>query len=495
MVAVAVLIQQRTAMRRQRQQHRLLLHLVTSLTRTVAITHVLHVITCAHAFAYPNRYLPVPSLRRKDVAGVWRITFGNATSTTSSNGSNSELEDEQEPQQQRRHAEQEVEKEDLTREEEEEEVLLKLNQDGTYSQYGADEFASNPIERREGQMQKWLEREEYRRSDQHGDSEGIGIGKAPTDENDIRDASTTPNSAAPSSRTRPRLRGSWDIVEQNMLLLASDRRLDHDDTLLSGRVVNDTDAYTLSVPEGQISAGRFMYPRSHPSFFEQPMYDPNPEGTFELRRILAFRDALSDEYGGNDNNKVVRYRKRDFYGKKFLLTVSPIPTKQRRGRGTLGDDIDFSSLPFDVRVMPIEFFANNTFTAIGTNKILRGRYGTTGEEKEQLWFSVSLFGSGRSVKGSVYSEGLGLGQDDKRTYHGEISEERTLCTEINDDELLQTDASVCDTGTARSKGRLSVQGSVLYGTDFDEGARPHPVAVFVMREVKGDADGESDDGT
>mmetsp|Transcript_20075 Transcript_20075/g.43798 ORF Transcript_20075/g.43798 Transcript_20075/m.43798 type:complete len:249 (-) Transcript_20075:95-841(-) len=234
--------------------------------------------------------------------------------------------------------------------------------------------------------------------------------------------------------------------------------------------------------------GTYMYRRSR---------GKTPWGC--VRAVLS-RTAVGGNHHGRSTTRWVlllneRDRKRDFYGKKFLLTVSPIPTKQRRGRGTLGDDIDFSSQPFDVRVMPIEFFANNTFTAIGTNKILRGRYGTTGEEKEQLWFSVSLFGSGRSVKGSVYSEGLGLGQDDKRTYHGEISEERTLCTEINDDELLQTDASVCDTGTARSKGRLSVQGSVLYGTDFDEGARPHPVAVFVMREVKGDADGESDDGT
>jgi len=86
-----------------------------------------------------------------------------------------------------------------------------------------------------------------------------------------------------------------------------------------------------------------------------------------------------------------RDRKRDFYGKKFLLTVSPLPTKQRRGRGTAGEDIDFSSLPFNVQVIPVEFFCNNTFAAIGTYKILRGWYSTTGEEKDHLWFSVLLF--------------------------------------------------------------------------------------------------------
>jgi hypothetical protein len=68
---------------------------------------------------------------------------------------------------------------------------------------------------------------------------------------------------------------------------------------------------------------------------------------------------------------------------------------------TVGPQVD-PLRPFDVRVMPIEFFANNTFTALGTNKILRGRYGTTGDEKSKLWFSVSLFGAGRSMKGSVF---------------------------------------------------------------------------------------------
>ena len=358
-----------------------------------------------------------PSIRRQDIAGVWRLTFTERSlPPATSDGS-------------------------IQPEEKEVELLLKLNEDGTFAQYGAE----SSLERKEGQMERWLQQEQYRRSD----CDGNGI-------------------------TGTALTGRWHIVKKK-LLLASDRREDHD-TLLSGNIhlntikksVDDNsmeEAGALSIPEGEISVGKFMYPRTHPNFFEQPMYDPSTNGTFVLRQVLSFHDPLGNE--DEEKERIVRYQKRDFYGRKFLLTVSPIPTK-KRAKSKDADQL-IQQQPFDIRILPIEFHSNNTFTALGTNKILRGRYGTTGNEKDQLWFSVSLFGSGRSVKGSVFSEGQGLGQDDKRTYIGEI-------TEMGSD----TDADADDTI------RLCVNGSVLYGSDFDEGARPHPVATFIMRELGAD---------
>jgi hypothetical protein len=53
-----------------------------------------------------------------------------------------------------------------------------------------------------------------------------------------------------------------------------------------------------------------------------------------------FRNALSNEKEKEDVNKVVRYRKRDFYGRKFLIAVAPMPTKRRctASGGTADDD-------------------------------------------------------------------------------------------------------------------------------------------------------------
>lgn len=48
-------------------------------------------------------------------------------------------------------------------------------------------------------------------------------------------------------------------------------------------------------------------------------------------------------------------------------------------------------------------------------------------------------------------------------------------------------------GTEGDHVRLLVQGSVVYGSDFDEGARPQPVATFTMREVDTDDDDEDED--
>jgi hypothetical protein len=72
----------------------------------------------------------------------------------------------------------------------------------------------------------------------------------------------------------------------------------------------------------------------------------------------------------------------------------------------------------------------------------------------------------------THSEGQGLNHDDRRTYLGEI------------EAVTPEDNSGTD--------HLCVQGSVVYGSDFDEGARPLPVGTFVMREIQDDSDDEEE---
>jgi hypothetical protein len=98
-----------------------------------------------------------------------------------------------------------------------------------------------------------------------------------------------------------------------------------------------------------------------------------------------------------------RFQPSEFYGKKFWLTVSPVESKrllplEREDRRSVEDVIQQEAV--DIRLYSIDFFANNTFCATGANKLLRGRFDVSGED--HLWFQVSLFGSGRSVSGSVY---------------------------------------------------------------------------------------------
>ena len=129
--------------------------------------------------------------------------------------------------------------------------------------------------------------------------------------------------------------------------------------------------------------------------------------------------------------------------------------------------------------MPVQFFTNNTFTALGVNKILRGRFQVLSNSQDipfdgsspppqQLSMAVSLFGAGRSAPGSVFSEGLGLTHDDERTYLGEIQQHW--------EPQRGRDAK------GNSHRQLLVLGTVFYGTDLGEDSRPEPVARFVLLE-------------
>ncbi len=85
----------------------------------------------------------------------------------------------------------------------------------------------------------------------------------------------------------------------------------------------------LSVPKGTIKTGKFMYPKDHPSFFEQPIVRPQRMGSFELRQILGeFNTKLAED----DEEIVELFRKNDLVGKRFYLSSFPIPKHKKKGR-------------------------------------------------------------------------------------------------------------------------------------------------------------------
>ena len=197
------------------------------------------------------------------------------------------------------------------------------------------------------------------------------------------------------------LQGIWDYRKDNTLVLSMENTM-----LLEGKLLaHETKSMAhdqgqvelhLSV-EGQVSKGTFLYPRHHPSYFD--LYQPTVIGEFSLRQVLGKLLVRPRE----QTVKEPRFQPSEFYGKKFWLTVSPVESKrllplEREDRRSVEDVIQQEAV--DIRLYSIDFFANNTFCATGANKLLRGRFDVSGED--HLWFQVSLFGSGRSVSGSVY---------------------------------------------------------------------------------------------
>ena len=234
--------------------------------------------------------------------------------------------------------------------------------------------------------------------------------------------------------------GIWDYRD-GKLLLAADRKAAQspavvDDALLEGRVTHGSTNETLTVPLGHVQIGRFMYPKKHPSFFEQPMFRPERQpASFQLRQVLT-------SYVEREPIVVERFQRSDLYNKTFSLTSHPIRmTKQDQ--------------PVSIRAIQLQFFANNTFATIAGvgETILRGKFDIVGHNKDQLWMQVTRFGFGRSVSGSVYSEGRMLTNDDAKSYWGDILSEKNET--------------------------MIVEGSVLIGL----GLEPTPVARFLMKET------------
>jgi len=250
----------------------------------------------------------------------------------------------------------------------------------------------------------------------------------------------------------------------------------------------------LSVPKGTIKTGKFMYPKDHPSFFEQPIVRPQRMGSFELRQILGeFNTKLAEE----DEEVVELFRKRDLVGKRFYLSTFPIPKHKKKGRDFWSSKeqkwVHFetpdekklreSQPGKNMQVMAVELFANNTFSTIyglGDSTTLRGKWSIIGEKRDQLWMMVYRFGFGRSVSGSTYSEGIGLTQNDEKGYWGKITE-----VESPNHDNIERDH------THLGGKKIEINGAIMVGW----GLEPCSVGRFKMIEIEEDVladDGEGD---
>jgi hypothetical protein len=67
---------------------------------------------------------------------------------------------------------------------------------------------------------------------------------------------------------------------------------------------------------------------SHPSFFDQPMFKPVAKGRFQLRQVLGALNAKSIE---EEEGLVERFKAKDFYGKRFLLSSHPLAQWRPKG--------------------------------------------------------------------------------------------------------------------------------------------------------------------
>jgi len=304
-------------------------------------------------------------------------------------------------------------------------------------------------------------------------------------------------------------------LQDNPALAASDSKQSSNVTSTTTKTALDTH---LSVPKGSINIGKFFYPKNHPSFFEQPMFQPVKKGSVTLRQILGSLNTEQDE------DKIVeKYQRSDFYNKTFLLTSHPIGRKQPKGntRWSIKHNKFVEDPPnkkaakaaeeankraANIRVMQVAFHANNTFSTtagLGGAAILRGKFDIVGQEKDQLWMQVIRFGFGRSVSGSVYSEGRALSHEDAKAYWGTIKtpdserkEDGDETTSTDDESEGRADAAPSPVSDASESGnddsktqRLEVSGSVLDGW----GLEPIPVARFILKEVTNEVEEEEDD--
>ena len=91
---------------------------------------------------------------------------------------------------------------------------------------------------------------------------------------------------------------------------------------------SDEDTH-LSVPQGEVNVGKFIYPKKHPAFFDQPMFQPRPKGSFQLKQVLGSLNTQSRKE--EENALVEKFRVKDFHDKLFLLTAHPIGEHKPKG--------------------------------------------------------------------------------------------------------------------------------------------------------------------
>jgi len=226
----------------------------------------------------------------------------------------------------------------------------------------------------------------------------------------------------------------------------------------------------LSMPKGTIDIGKFMYPKKHKAFFDEPMlFKRSNIGSFQMSQILGNLNARLRKELEAVPKPAPLFQKSDFHNRTFYLTTAPHPVNPTFAK--LDVHYDETKATLDVRVMSITFYPNNTFAATGVEKILRGRYDIIGDEGETLYFRVSLFGFGRSLSGSVYSEGRLLSQDDRRAYRGRIQ-----------------------SFESKNQTRMFVEGEFYYGFGPEAFVRSNSMGTFTLQEIeKTDSSMDDDD--
>lgn len=328
----------------------------------------------------------------------------------------------------------------------EEEILLKLNEDGTFSRYeSSSESQGQDLHMTLGRGGSW----EYR-------------------DNSLFLAPKRPEDADPSKVHDTLLAGELNIKVSDSLSLEDKVELQEGNADGDQKEENNAEIDVhLSIAQGSISVGKFMYPRKHKAFFDDPMLcKKSSVGSFSASQVLGNLNARL-KHEREDKKPVAKYHKKDFYGRSFYLTASPHPVNPYYAEQD--KRYDETKVLHHMIFHTINFHKNNTFSVIGAEKVLRGRYGLAGEERDRLWFQVSLFGTGRSAPGSVFSEGRLLTHEDRRGYVGQVEEfEKNNSTRY-----------------------FITEGLYYYGTDLQRALRPDSGGVFSLQEV--DEEEEEDD--
>ena len=241
-------------------------------------------------------------------------------------------------------------------------------------------------------------------------------------------------------------KGTWDYVDGKLLLAAERPGSECNDTLLVGKVVatshrslqgnpvaHDECNFTtssssrsakdthLSVPKGSVKIGKFFYPRHHPSFFEQPMFNPLSGDKFQLKQVLGLLNTVTE-----DDELVEKFKRSDFANKAFWLTTHPIPSFKPKGnlrwsikynkfvedpiKGQKDEDEEMR--PLNIRVLEVQLFANQTFCTtggLGSSAVLRGKWDIMGEKRDSLWMQgASIVVFTEAVVILLYSFHIGL---------------------------------------------------------------------------------------
>lgn len=415
------------------------------------------------------------------------------------------------------------------------EILLMLKEDGSFSQYSLE-----------------TESDDEKEDDDIGDDE---IGKSISENERLLKEKFGGDAISPGTQANSGIvglgimKGNWDFQDGNLILAAERPKnvnaKEVHDTVLVGRVVaetttapgtetstlseevtdekslgstvkeprtndslaqdlkNDGDKYHLTIPEGKVEIGKFMYPRNHPSFFELPIYDPVSMGTFHLQQIFSkTTEALNPT---DEEEFEERYKKNDLCGKRYYVTSKPfiykakgrkrwsikynkyVEEKTKKQKALEKEADKYAS---NIRVMEVELFANNTFATIaglGSDVILRGKWHIVGENRDQLWMQVWLFGFGRSAPGGCYSEGS-FTHNDRNSYWGMISEVNTTAKDFENrsesESFFVKDVAWNVTESTVPDKRIQIEGAVMFGV----GLEPTKIADFTMIEKMGSDD-------